>query len=71
MLAATNANPRMFWLYMSAAKAFNIDVESEISLPNMRLLLGHYKTALRLVFGTLILLDNGVQLSGRAHTMGP
>mmetsp|Transcript_26206 Transcript_26206/g.25938 ORF Transcript_26206/g.25938 Transcript_26206/m.25938 type:complete len:213 (+) Transcript_26206:3-641(+) len=49
MLAATNANPRMFWLYMSAAKAFNIDVESEISLPNMRLLLGHYKTALRLL----------------------
>ncbi|EER03847.1 hypothetical protein Pmar_PMAR017258 [Perkinsus marinus ATCC 50983] len=60
MLAATNANPRMFWLYMSAAKAFNIDVESEISLPNMRLLLGHYKTALRFVLGTLILLDNGM-----------
>ncbi|KAF4675794.1 hypothetical protein FOL46_000122 [Perkinsus olseni] len=49
MLAATNANSRMFWLYMSAAKAFNIDVESELALPNMRLLLGHHKTALRLL----------------------
>ncbi|KAF4675668.1 hypothetical protein FOL47_007440 [Perkinsus chesapeaki] len=48
ILAATNANSRMFWLYMSAAKAFNIDVgSSQLTLPNMRLILGHPKTALR------------------------